>query len=232
MLNPGPVDTLINLLGLIARWYSYPESDKKSSVARLMAFCIRLLYQVHLRRVAAQQNQIREKLEEKLRQQGEQSQRDIILLQKDQLEQGLIQKSEELANSAMSLIQKNELLAQLKDELNRLKTRSGNRLPSGDFQRISTLIDTNISSDQDWKLFEANFNKVHEQFLKHIIEDYPDLGQGDLKLAAYLRMNLSTKEIAQLLNITHRSVELKRYRLRKKLALDATANLSEFMIKY
>ena len=191
-----------------------------------------LFYQLHLRRVAVQQNRIREKLEEQLRQQEEQSQREIILLQKEQLEQGLIQKSEELANSTMSLIQKNELLMQLKDELERVKARSGNRLSGDDFQRINVLIDTNISSEQDWKLFEANFNKVHEQFLKHLVEKYPDLSQGDLKLAAYLRMNLSTKEIAQLLNITHRSVELKRYRLRKKLNLEGDTNLSEFMIKY
>lgn len=190
------------------------------------------LYRLHLLRVAAHQNQLREKMEAKLRYQEEQSQREIILLQKEQLEQGLIQKSEELANSTMSLIQKNELLVQLREELNRLKTRSGNRLPSDDFQRISTLIDTNISSEQDWRLFEANFNKVHEQFLKHLIENYPDLGQGDLKLAAYLRMNLSTKEIAQLLNITPRSVELKRYRLRKKLNIHPETNLGEFMIKY
>ncbi|WP_198175015.1 two-component regulator propeller domain-containing protein [Spirosoma arboris] len=191
-----------------------------------------LFYQLHLRRVAVQQNRIRENLEEKLRHQEEESQREIILLQKEQLEQGLIQKSEELANSTMALIQKNELLVQLREELNRVKVRSGSRLPGDDFQRINTLIDNNISSEQDWKLFESNFNKVHEQFLKHLLEKYPDLGQGDLKLAAYLRMNLSTKEIAQLLNITHRSVELKRYRLRKKLDLDAETNLSEFMIKY
>ncbi|CAN5364423.1 transcriptional regulator [soil metagenome] len=198
----------------------------------LLGYVCNLLYRYHLRRVAAQQNQIREKLEEKLRHQEEESQREIILLQKEQLEQGLIQKSEELANSTMSLIQKNELLMQLKDELNRVRTRAGNRVSGDDFQRINVLIDTNISSEQDWKLFEANFNKVHEQFLKHLIENYPDLSQGDLKLAAYLRMNLSTKEIAQLLNITHRSVELKRYRLRKKLDIDAETNLSEFMIKY
>ncbi|GAB4051967.1 ligand-binding sensor domain-containing protein [Spirosoma litoris] len=189
-------------------------------------------YQLHLRRVAVQQNRVQKKLERKLRQQEERSQRKIILLQKEQLEQSIIQKSEELANSTMALIQKNELLVQLKEELNRVKARSGSRLPGDDFQRINTLIDNNISSEQDWKLFESNFNKVHEQFLKHLLEKYPDLGQGDLKLAAYLRMNLSTKEIAQLLNITHRSVELKRYRLRKKLDLDGDTNLSEFMIKY
>ena len=198
----------------------------------LVVGLLRLFYQLHLRRVAVQQNQVREKLEEKLRHQEETSQREIILLQKDQLEQGLIQKSEELANSTMSLIQKNELLVQLKDELNRVQSRLGSRVPTDDFHRIGYLIDTNISSEQDWKLFEANFNKVHEQFLKRLTDHYPDLSQGDLKLAAYLRMNLSTKEIAQLLNITQRSVELKRYRLRKKLAIDTDTNISEFMIKY
>ena len=191
-----------------------------------------LAYLLHLRRIAIQQNRMRKRMATKLRQQEEQNQREIIMLQKEQLEQGLIQKSEELANSTMALIQKNELLIQLKEELNRAKARAGTRVPGDDFQRITTLIDTNISSEQDWKLFETNFNKVHEQFLKRLLEQYPDLGQGDLKLAAYLRMNLSTKEIAQLLNITHRSVELKRYRLRKKLDLEADMNLSEFMMKY
>ena len=210
-------------------WYWNPWS--KLLYFLLFLALMRVFYQLHLRRVAVKQDQVREKLEEQLRHQEEASQREIILLQKEQLEQGLIQKSEELANSTMSLIQKNELLMQLKDELKQVKNQLGSRMPTDHFQRINVLIDNNMSSEQDWKLFEANFNKVHEQFLKHLIDRYPDLSQGDLKLAAYLRMNLSTKEIAQLLNITHRSVELKRYRLRKKLALDAEINLSEFMIK-
>lgn len=198
----------------------------------LLLGLMNLLYRWHLRRVAVKQNQVREKLEAQLRFQEEHSQREIVMLQKEQLEQGLIQKSEELANSTMLLIRKNELLIQLKSELNRVKEQASQRVPVDSLQRIGALIDTNISTEQDWRLFEANFNKVHEQFLKHLIDNFPDLSQGDLKLAAYLRMNLSTKEIAQLLNITHRSVELKRYRLRKKLNLDGDVNLSEFMIKY
>lgn len=198
----------------------------------LLAGLIWLLYRLHLRRVALRQNEMREKMEEKLRFQEEHSQREIVTLQKEQLEQGLIQKSEELANSTMQLIRKNELLVQLKTELSHLREHPGGRAVASNFQRINTLIDTNISTEQDWKLFETNFNRVHEEFLRHLIDNYPDLSQGDLKLAAYLRMNLSTKEIAQLLNITQRSVELKRYRLRKKLDLDTDINLSEFMIKY
>lgn len=204
----------------------------KALYSLLLLGFVYLLYRLHLRRVATKQNQVREKLEAQLRFQEEHSQREIVMLQKEQLEQGLIQKSEELANSTMLLIRKNELLIQLKAELNRVKEQTGQRVPADSLQRIGALIDTNISTEQDWKLFEANFNKVHEQFLKHLIDNFPDLSQGDLKLAAYLRMNLSTKEIAQLLNITHRSVELKRYRLRKKLNLEGDVNLSEFMIKY
>jgi FixJ family two-component response regulator len=64
------------------------------------------------------------------------------------------------------------------------------------------------------------------------MEQFPHLTHGDLGLAAYLRMNLSSKEIAQLLNITTRSVELKRYRLRKKMALNNLYGLSEFFMKF
>ncbi|GAB3943461.1 hypothetical protein GCM10028805_09730 [Spirosoma harenae] len=211
-------------------WY-WTTWSKLLYLALCIAFC-GLIYILHLRRVASQSARLKKRMEARLRRQEEKNQREIIMLQKEQLEQGLIQKSEELANSTMALIHKNELLVQLKEELNKTKAKVNGKLPGDDFQRITTLIDNNISSEQDWKIFETNFNKVHEQFLKRLIDQYADLGQGDLKLAAYLRMNLSTKEIAQLLNITHRSVELKRYRLRKKLNLDAEVNLSEFMIKY
>jgi len=227
--NLNPAESRL-LFEIRPPWYW--TSWSKLLYVLMLGGLIKLAYQLHLRRVAIQQNRVREKMEEKLQQQQERSQREIILLQKEQLEQGLIQKSEELANSTMSLIQKNELLVKIKDELIRAKNRLGSKVSTDDFQRINTLIDANISSEQDWKLFQANFNKVHEQFLKHLLENYPDLSQGDLKLAAYLRMNLSTKEIAQLLNITHRSVELKRYRLRKKLDIEGDINLSEFMMKY
>ncbi|MBD2703694.1 hypothetical protein IC229_23820 [Spirosoma sp. BT702] len=227
--NLSPTESVLSF-EIRSPWY-WTTWSKLLYLMLLAGFC-GLMYVLHLRRVASQQSRLKKRMETKLRRQEEKSQREIILLQKEQLEQGLIQKSEELANSTMALIQKNELLLQLKEELNKTKAKVSGRLPSDDFGRINTLIDNNISSEQDWKIFETNFNKVHEQFLKRLFEQYPDLGQGDLKLAAYLRMNLSTKEIAQLLNITHRSVELKRYRLRKKLNLDADTNLSELMIKY
>jgi hypothetical protein len=123
----------------------------------------------------------------------------------------------------MVLIRKNELLSQIKEEVeSKVKEKSDS---------IVRLIDKNISTSHDWKVFETNFNQVHESFLKKLQHDYPVLSHGDLKLAAYLRMNLSTKEIAQLLNITIRSVELKRYRLRKKLDISSDENLNDLMMR-
>lgn len=135
-------------------------------------------------------------------------------------------KSRELSNAALNLIRKNEILQRLKDEL----------LGAGDdpraLQRLARLIDRHLESDHDWEVFEESFNRVHDDFFKRLMHDFADLTPGDLRLAAYLKMNLSSKEIAPLLNISVRGVENKRYRLRKKLGLPEDANLTEFMMNF
>ncbi|MDX1943744.1 MAG: hypothetical protein SFU99_24465 [Saprospiraceae bacterium] len=150
----------------------------------------------------------------------------------ERLQVDVINKSKELANSTMSLIQKNEILLKIKDEIQAIKASADGHFQSKHYQRLLHLIDVNISSEQDWQVFETNFNQVHEQFFKKLKASFPDLTPSDLKLAAYLKMNLSSKEIAPLLNISIRSVENKRYRLRKKLYLHEEDNLTEFMLQY
>ena len=86
--------------------------------------------------------------------------------------------------------------------------------------------------EQDWESFSSHFDQVHSDFLKRLKAKYPQISPKDLKMAAYLRLNLSTKEIAPLLNISIRGVEISRYRLRKKLELDTTVNLSEYMMEF
>ncbi|HWK99165.1 MAG TPA: LuxR C-terminal-related transcriptional regulator, partial [Parapedobacter sp.] len=66
---------------------------------------------------------------------------------------------------------------------------------------------------------------------KKLKADHPELVPNDMKLCAYLRMNMSSKEIASLLNITTRGVEIRRYRLRKKLNLAPGKNLTEFLME-
>ncbi|NDB02453.1 MAG: hypothetical protein EBY38_02115, partial [Flavobacteriaceae bacterium] len=83
---------------------------------------------------------------------------------------------------------------------------------------------------EDWEFFEQAFNHADKKFFKRIKEKHPALTPNDLRLCVYLRLNLSSKEIAPLLNISARSVEIKRYRLRKKLDLERDINLSEYVI--
>ena len=96
--------------------------------------------------------------------------------------------------------------------------------------QISRTIDSDIRLDNSWEQFELYFDQVHENFFKRLRSKHPELTPKDQKLCAYLRMNLTTKEIAPLLNISVRGVEISRYRLRKKLSLEPEENLVAFMM--
>ena len=89
-----------------------------------------------------------------------------------------------------------------------------------------------MGRDDEWEHFMQYFDEVHGDFSRRLRQEFPQLSPQDLKLCAYLRMNLSTKEIAQLLNITIRGVEIARYRLRKKLMLQRTVNLAEYILNF
>ena len=141
-------------------------------------------------------------------------------------------KSQELANSTMGIIKKNEILMEIKDQLDSIKSEHGARFPEKNYKKLSEMIEDKLSSEENWRIFEENFNEVHEDFLKRLKTEFTDLTPGDLKLAAYLRMNLASKEISPLLYISVRGVENKRYRLRKKLNLMEEDNLTEFILKY
>ena len=86
--------------------------------------------------------------------------------------------------------------------------------------------------DNNWKQFEYHFDQVHGDFLQQLRAVYPELTAKDQRLCAYLKMNFTTKEIAQLMNISVRGVEISRYRLRKKLQLNRDQNLNEFMMSF
>lgn len=137
-------------------------------------------------------------------------------------------KNREIANSTMNLLRKNEMLASIKDELLRMDEENFRK----SIRRMMRLIEEHNTTDHDWEVFEDSFNSVHENFIKRLKTAYPELTPGDLRLAAYLKMNISTKEITQLLSISIRGVENKRYRLRKKMNLPDSVNLTDFMINY
>ena len=166
-----------------------------------------------------------------LKKEAEATERQIIKLQTEKLQVELAGKNRELANSAMSLVYKNELLQKLSQEILKLKDGNGKPLAEDQLRKIQKVIDEGMNDERDWNLFESSFNEAHESFFKKLKANHPDLVPNDLKLCAYLHMNMSSKEMASLLNISLRGVEIRRYRLRKKLEIPHDKNLVEFLME-
>lgn len=142
----------------------------------------------------------------------------------ERLQHNIESKNRELAISTMSLIKKNEFLNSIKAEL---KAKND----SNKLNTIIKIIDKNLNNTDDWKFFQEAFNNADKDFLKKIKSKHPELTPNDLRLCAYLRLNLSSKEIAPLLNISPKSVEVKRYRLRKKMDLDHDDGLTNYILE-
>jgi len=171
-------------------------------------------------------NQTRRKEQRK----RDEKEKELIRLRNEKLQDEISFKSQELANSTMLIIKKNEFLLDLKRVLKTQKNQLESRFPDKYYFDLVKKIDDNIASHDDWKTFDTNFERAHEEFIKKLKAGYPKLTPSDLRLCAYLRMNLSSKEIAPLLGISVRGLENHRYRLRKKMGLDVDVNLSEFMM--
>jgi DNA-binding CsgD family transcriptional regulator len=142
----------------------------------------------------------------------------------EQLKQDIENKNRELAISTMSLIKKNEFLNKIKEELKSVDQEDN-------LKHVVKIIDKNLNNTDDWKFFQEAFNNADKGFLNKVKEKHPALTPNDLKLCAYLRLNLSSKEIAPLLNISSRSVEDKRYRLRKKMNLPHESSLTNYILE-
>jgi DNA-binding CsgD family transcriptional regulator len=161
----------------------------------------------------------------------EKSEKEIVNLKNEKLEAEIEHKNTELASAAMHLVQKGELLSNIREELIRMK-KGGNGDGSNDeYKKMLRILGEENKMDKDWEQFAVHFDKVHSDFLQILKGAYTTLSAHELKLCAYLRMNLSSKEIAQLENISVRGVEISRYRLRKKLRIPTEINLFDFLME-
>lgn len=163
----------------------------------------------------------------------EKKEKELAKLRSKQLEVELKHKSSELSDSAMNLVRKNDMLQaidqnmeQLSESVRREETKARLVKKIGDIRKE---IKMHMNDDDNWNKFEENFNLVYDNFSQKIMEAFPQLKKSDLKLCVYLRMGLSSKEMASLLNTSVRSIETARYRLRKKLDIDTGSNLTDFI---
>lgn len=155
------------------------------------------------------------------------AERQIVQLRNESLRQAVESKNKELAISTMAMIKKNELLNTIKKELQKNTNQDDN---SG-IKEVTQIIDQNLLNKKEWKVFEEAFNNTDKDFITKLKTKHPNLTSNDLRLCSFLRLNLSSKEIAPLLNISPRSVEIKRYRLRKKMELESSVNLSNYILQ-
>jgi len=158
------------------------------------------------------------------------SEKEMERLRNEKLNLEMIHKEKELANSTMLLIKKNNILNKLQTDLRSINSSLGNDEAKNRINSLIKRIDKEIDNEKQWNVFNMHIEQVYEDLFKKLKESYPELTPRELSLCAYLRMNISSKEIATLMNISVRGVEISRYRIRKKLGLDREANLTEFMI--
>jgi len=171
-----------------------------------------------------------QKKEERLKEEQLRAEREIERLEIEKLEASMKYKNKELANSTYHIIRKNKFLNSLKQELSKLSNEAKSDFVETELKKISKKIDKDISNEKNWAVFDRYFDEVHQKFLERLKEKHPGLSPKELRLSAYLRMNISTKEIAPLMNISIRGVEISRYRLRKKLDLERDDNLTQYLM--
>ena len=158
---------------------------------------------------------------------------ELARLRNEQLEVELKHRQSELADSTMNLMRKNDMLQALDTQMDELSECVRREDPKNNITKkikdIRHDIQQNINEDDNWEKFEESFNLVYDNYMKRLVARFPDLKMNDRKLCAYLRMGLSSKEMASLLNTSVRSIETARYRLRKKLGMEQGDNLTEFI---
>ncbi len=158
------------------------------------------------------------------------SESELVTLRNEKLEADIGFKNSELASAAMHLVKKGELLTKIKADLSHILKEVDHPVAIASLKKMIKTLNEDDNMDQEWENFTKHFDKVHSDFVVDLKEKHPTITGSEVKLCAYLRMNLSTKEIAQLLNISVRGVEISRYRLRKKLQLPSETNLFDYLI--
>lgn len=167
-----------------------------------------------------------------LKRKAEKAEQQMTQLRNENLLKQNRTKAEEIANSTMELVEKNKMFLMVKEKLKNIQSENDIATRNSIIRQMLKSIDRDLNNKEKWKIFEENFDEVHEDFLNRFKEKHPNITAKDMRLCAFLRMNLSSKEIAPLLSISIRSVEISRYRLRKKIELPHDINLTDYIVHF
>ena len=168
--------------------------------------------------------------ESKIRQEQFDLEKEIEKLQNDKLKIKILAKDKELVTNSLQVVKKNKILNGIIHKLKDIDIESFDESAKFQFTKLNKSIAKEVNADHSWKDLEKHIKNVHFDFLKRLKEKCPTISPRELDLSTYLLMNMSTKEIAEIMNISGGGVELARYRLRKKLGLNKKENLIGYLM--
>ena len=148
----------------------------------------------------------------------------------DELQKSLEERDKELTSQAMFMAQRKEFLITIIDKLQLLYAQMDIR-EKPTIRKIINQLEKQVTPGREWDEFEIWFREVHKNFYRKLTENYPDLSTRELKICAFLKLSLSSKEIASLTNLTVKTIEVYRSQLRKKLQVSPGVNLTKFISK-
>ncbi len=211
------------------------ELYKPAVVVVLVILLILLVYQFYIILNIKEKNIIEEQEEHVIKYNAQQ-----ILLEnelkitnnaKAELEKEIEFKEKEQKKIALSIIRKNEILSKLKMEIERIKSKPEKSLKFSDLNTLKVLILDNLNLEKERKSLDIYIKELNNSFFQNLERKYPGLTNNEKKLCSLLRLKLSSKEIASILNITPKSVEVNRYRLRKKMNIGKDEKLPKVIRK-
>ncbi|MCB0448621.1 MAG: inorganic phosphate transporter [Confluentibacter sp.] len=147
------------------------------------------------------------------------------------LEKEIHSKEKDLKKIALDITKKNEILSTLKEEIQKLKQKPEQSLKYSDLQALNVLILDTLNIDNERNSLDKYLKELNNSFYQNLEKKYPELTENDKKLCSLLRLKLSSKEIASILNIIPKSVEVNRYRLRRKMGLEKNDKLIKILRK-
>ena len=168
--------------------------------------------------------------ESKIREEQFELEKEIERLKNDKLQIKILLKDKELVNNTLQVVKKNKILNGIIHKLKDINVETFDESTKFQFTKLNKSIVKEVNADHSWKDLEKHIKNVHFDFLKRLKDKYPTISPRELDLSTYLLMNMSTKEIAEIMNISSGGVELARYRLRKKLELNKKENLIGFLM--
>jgi DNA-binding CsgD family transcriptional regulator len=168
--------------------------------------------------------------ESKIRQEQYELEKEIEKLKKDKLKTKILAKDKELVNNSLQVVKKNKILNGIIYKLKDINIESFDESTKSQFTKLNRSIIKEVNTDKSWKDLEKHIKNVHFDFLKRLKEKHPRISPRELDLSTYLLINMSTKEIAEIMNVSSGGVEVARHRLRKKIGLDKNENLVSYLM--